>query len=74
MSYTNSIEYFEEGCLCVLTGRIEKTLLVGEEGCNYYMSNCTCTRHPERNREDCWDSNRVERMKAINMIRKKTHA
>lgn len=51
------IKHFEEGCLCVLTGKIAKANTNDQKGIDYYMDNCTCTRHPESKSEDCWDFN-----------------
>ena len=51
------IKYFEEGCLCILTGKIAKANKNCQEGIDYYLEKCTCTRHPESKHEDCWDFN-----------------
>lgn len=51
------IKYFEEGCLCVLTGKIAKATTNDQRGIDYYMKNCTCTRHPESSSMNCKDSN-----------------
>ena len=67
------IKYFENGCLCLLTGRIEKTDLTGREGWDYYVSKCTCTRNPELNRDQCWDTNKDEREKALQQIKASSH-
>jgi hypothetical protein len=39
-------KYWESGCLCILTGRIEKAPenLDDESACGYYYNNCICTR------------------------------
>lgn len=56
-----SISYLESGCMCVLTGKIPKYQGVDSVGVvkdfewEYYLDNCTCTRHPTRPREECWD-------------------
>lgn len=49
-------EYYEIGCLCIRTNRIEKfdghddTLAV-----DYYEENCHCSRHTNSVNRDCWD-------------------
>lgn len=43
-------EYFEDGCLCIKNGIIEKkdsTAVPDETAYNYYNTNCKCSRHPE---------------------------
>ena len=43
-------EYFEDGCLCIKSGIIEKkdsTAVPDETAYNYYNANCKCSRHPE---------------------------
>lgn len=55
MSTKAEREYWESGCLCILTGRI-KTISAScshRFANNYYESNCRCTRH--------WDNSRVDR-------------
>lgn len=60
----NDTEYFEAGCLCVLSGKIEKGATW-----EYYMENCTCTRYPESSSRECWDKDKKARQKAIETIR-----
>lgn len=48
-----NLEYFESGCLCVLSGKIA-TAKPGD-GLQYYLDNCTCSRHPESATRSCWD-------------------
>ena len=53
---TSLREYFESGCLCILTEKIEKCNYLDDtiaEG--YYLKNCHCSRHPESARRYCWD-------------------
>ena len=47
---TEGCEYFEEGCLCYLSGKIEKG-----SSYQYYYDNCHCSRHPESANRHCWD-------------------
>lgn len=49
------VEYFEKGCLCLITERIKLASAKGQEAINYYMEHCTCSRHPESETRDCWD-------------------
>lgn len=49
------VEYFEGGCLCLITGRIKSANTKGQDAENYYMENCTCSRHPESATRYCWD-------------------
>lgn len=51
-----SRQYFEGGCLCLLSGIIDK---VGEglsdiEACETYSKSCTCSRNPESPKSP-WD-------------------
>lgn len=48
-------KYFEEGCLCNLTGLIEKQDIPDEEAVEYYMNHCTCSRNPESHLGVAWD-------------------
>lgn len=48
-------EYFEAGCLCILTGRIEKQPPNDPNAEQYYLDNCTCSRHPHSASRECWD-------------------
>ncbi len=53
---TSLREYFENGCMCILTEKIEKCNHLDDakvEG--YYLKNCHCSRHPESARRYCWD-------------------
>lgn len=53
---SNLVDYFERGCLCLVTDRIEKhNKETVSEGLDYYMENCTCSRHPESAKRLCWD-------------------
>lgn len=50
-------EYYELGCLCVLTNKIEK--FEGEddaEAVEFYEKNCQCSRHTNSANRKCWDS------------------
>lgn len=50
------VEYFEVGCVCVLTGLIPKhTTELHADAEQYYMERCTCSRHPESAARECWD-------------------
>lgn len=60
------IDYFESGCLCYLSGKIEKG-----NSYQYYFDNCTCTRHPESATRECWDKDKLARQVAIDFIKKK---
>lgn len=51
------VKYFEDGCLCLITGRINNP--VSDDLANrvdYFMKNCNCSRHPESAKRDCWDT------------------
>lgn len=63
------VEYFEKGCLCVLTGRIEKVKADHPNPEQYYVDNCTCTRHPESGSRECWDNDKELRLAAIQQIK-----
>lgn len=59
-------EYFEKGCLCVLTRRIDK--FSGEDNelaVKYYEKHCTCSRHPESETRDCWDKDKYNELNVI---------
>lgn len=62
------INHFEDGCLCLLTGKLAKATTHDQKGIDYYMTNYTCTRHPESSPKDCWDSNLsiVQKIKLVN--------
>lgn len=60
----STIDYFENGCLCFLSGKIEKGNT--EE---YYLAHCTCTRHPNSANRDCWDKDEKVRNEAIAVIK-----
>ena len=64
------LEYFEKGCLCVLTGRIKIAEERGEKGVQYYLENCTCTRHPDSADRECWDRDKELRAQALEQIKK----
>lgn len=56
MSYQEGRDYFEKGCVCVLSGRIPATGWVSaEKAFDYYMNTCTCSRHPNSLNMTCWD-------------------
>lgn len=40
--------YFEDGCLCVLDGTLQKAEqnMTDGEALDYYIANCKCSRHP----------------------------
>jgi hypothetical protein len=65
------IDYFEKGCLCVLSGRINKALSRDDTGLQYYLDNCTCTRHPDSASRECWDRDDVLRAAALEKINNK---
>lgn len=69
----NMVSYFEDGCLCVLTGRIAKVgnAADAETAEQYYMDNCTCTRHPESHTRECWDYDKKQRAEALVFIKVK---
>ena len=49
-------EYFENGCLCILTEKIEKCNHLDDDKVeDYYLKNCHCSRHPESSTRYCWD-------------------
>ena len=49
-------EYFESGCMCILTEKIEKcNHLDDAKAEGYYFKNCHCSRHPVSARRYCWD-------------------
>lgn len=49
-------KYFEIGCVCLLTGRINKPDTQDLDlAVDYYMEECTCSRHPESATRECWD-------------------
>lgn len=60
------VNYFEVGCLCLLTNKIKKpkTNDVNEKA-YYYISSCTCSRHPESAKRACWDKNLSSSEKSI---------
>lgn len=49
-------QYFEGGCLCLLSGILEKASreLSDIEACESYSKSCTCSRNPESPRSP-WD-------------------
>lgn len=52
----NLVHYFEQGCVCLLTNKIEKCDSQDPvEAEAYYTEKCTCSRHPESATRDCWD-------------------
>ena len=59
------VEYFENGCLCYLSGKISKG-----DSFEYYYDNCTCTRHPESANRLCWDKDKHARQAALEIIKK----
>jgi hypothetical protein len=62
------LDYFEQGCLCVLSGRINKAASRDDIGVQYYLDNCTCTRHPDSANRECWDRDDALRVKALEKI------
>jgi len=64
-------KYFEEGCLCVLSGKIEKAEQDDPNAYQYYLDKCTCTRHPESSSRHCWDKDPVARKDALALIEKR---
>lgn len=50
-------EYYEIGCLCVLTNRIKK-IEGGDDAIavEFYEENCQCSRHTNSANRECWDS------------------
>ena len=49
-------EYFENGCMCILTEKMEKCKnLDDDKAVSYYLKNCHCSRHPESANRHCWD-------------------
>lgn len=41
-------EYFEKGCLCIINGDVEESLVMDNEAAvRYYMEKCKCSRHPD---------------------------
>lgn len=48
-------QYFETGCLCLMTNKIQKSLANDHDAVSYYMKNCHCSRHPESKHRECWD-------------------
>ena len=48
-------EYFENGCMCILTEKIEKCNYLDDKAEDYYLKNCHCSRHPESSTRYCWD-------------------
>lgn len=64
----NLVDYFEVGCLCLMLGKIEKPKSgYLEDKLAYYMDNCTCSRHPESSKRDCWD--RKVKLSNIEIVR-----
>jgi hypothetical protein len=42
------IEYFEEGCLCIIDGKLPVLMDVGAHTLlTHYLTGCVCSRHPE---------------------------
>lgn len=42
------IEYFEEGCLCILNGKLPVLMdKSAHELMLHYITGCVCSRHPE---------------------------
>ena len=46
-------DYFERGCICVLSTELDKApeVMCEQDAVSYYISNCKCSRHPESNPE-----------------------
>jgi len=52
------VDYFEVGCCCLIAGKISKPKTNDvNKNADYYMDNCTCSRHPESAKRECWDRN-----------------
>ena len=67
-----SSEYFEEGCLCVLSGKIETAKANDDNALQFYLANCTCSRHPESSTRSCWDrEDPIARKEALAVIAKR---
>lgn len=50
------VDYFERGCVCLLTSKFEKSDNKDPvQAAAYYMDKCTCSRHPESATRHCWD-------------------
>lgn len=65
------VKHFEGGCLCVLTGRIEKQAPGSIDAERFYLDNCTCSRHPESASRECWDHDKDLRKAALQQIAKR---
>ena len=49
--HTDVREYMEQGCLCIIEGRIAiKPLESNKAAADRYLANCTCSRHPDHGR------------------------
>lgn len=70
MTTIESVKYFEEGCLCILSGRI-LTKTNDNNALQYYLENCTCSRHPESASRECWDKEPAARKEALALIAKR---
>jgi hypothetical protein len=67
-----SREYFDEGCLCVLSGKIETAKTNDDNALQFYLDNCTCSRHPESSTRSCWDrEDPITRKGALSLIAKR---
>lgn len=52
-------DYYESGCLCLLTGKLER--FTGDnnlKAVNYYDENCQCSRNVNSANMKCWDRNK----------------
>lgn len=70
-------KYFEDGCVCLLAGRISKPDTKDSTlAADYYMDNCTCSRHPESASRECWDRqlNKAEKADLKELIKNQTKA
>ena len=53
----NNTQQYVSGCLCWLTCKIDLNFESSEQDLeNDFLSKCTCSRHPDIQRKDCWDS------------------
>lgn len=55
--------YFEDGCICLPSGRIQKQNGGSDDDAiAYYMANCKCSRHPESKGEAPWEQAEIKRI------------
>lgn len=64
-----SREYFQKGCLYILSGKIEIAKNDDDQALAYYLEKCTCSRHPESATRACWDiEDPIARKEALAVI------